>query len=732
MAGGDGGAGGWQVRPWTGGGLGGEVARWPGLVDPAPELERVCDPAAALETVHWGRNYLYATLLETPSGPLEVVVKQFRNQGWRRRWERRLRGSKAARSWRVAAALMAAGIATPRPVALVESSAPAGPSFLVTEKLVGAFEVRHFFRRLNGDEPAGDFPAVEPLAFLAELGGMARRLHDAGIVYRDLSLGNILVRPGADGLELYLVDLNRARTGQRPGAWRRTRDICRLPVLERPHREAFLRGYWGLVPRRLDLRWWLYSVSVAGYRAKHALKNRLRKLRPGRHGHGGMHHPHIPPAAAGAAARDRAVWDRLSDQPHQHAGRWHKLAIRLADAPSHVADLALVLGAAPEVRRRYRALKTEIGARPVRFDGIGVAVRPDPGDPDGHLAALLGLGVRSVLLRLHPWEDEHRDEERLAAALAGRGVEVSFALPQSRELVRDRGRWRAKVAELGERFRPYGRAFQVGQAVNRSKWGVWTSAEYLRLYRDAAEELRRLPEVELLGPAVIDFELQSVLALVRRQPPGVHFDIVSSLLYVDRRGPPEARQLGFDTVDKVILLKAIAESGRCCSGRCWITEVNWPLWEGPHSPAGRTVSVDEESQADYLVRYYALVLGTGMVERVFWWRLLARGYGLAVREPDGRLRTRPAYAALATLQRQVAGATLVGRRPAPAGAFLLELADDAGRVVLGWSVTPGVRVDLGARLDEVVERDGAPGPLPAGSEVVLGPSPRYFRLAGTS
>ena len=48
-----------------------------------------------------------------------------------------------------------------------------------------------------------------------------------------------------------------------------------------------------------------------------------------------------PTAEAAAGARDRIVWDRLSDQPHQHAGRWEKTLIRLADAPSHVRDLAV-------------------------------------------------------------------------------------------------------------------------------------------------------------------------------------------------------------------------------------------------------------------------------------------------------------------------------------------------------------------------------------------------------
>ena len=49
-----------------------------------------------------------------------------------------------------------------------------------------------------------------------------------------------------------------------------------------------------------------------------------------------------------------------------------------------------------------------------------------------------------------------------------------------------------------------------------------------------------------------------------------------------------------------------SSTARNAAGRCVITEVNWPLCEGPHSPAGRAVSVDEEAQADYLARYYLL------------------------------------------------------------------------------------------------------------------------------
>jgi len=694
-----------------------------------PEVERVVDPSASVETIHWGRNYIYAAELRTARGSLPVVVKQFRNQGWFKRLERRIRGSKAVRSWRVAKELVTAGLATPEPVLWVESDRSGGPSFFVARRLDGAVEVRQFFRRLNDQPDAGAFPEVDENAFLGRLGGLARKINDAGILYRDLSIGNILAVPGEDDLELYLIDFNRARTGRRLGVWRRTRDICRLPVLRREHRAAFLSGYWAEVPPRWAFRWWFYGLSVNGYIFKHAIKKRLKRFRVGRrHAHGGSHHPHIPAAADGASSRDKAVWDHLSDQPHQHATRGEKLKIRLADSPSHIRELGIAVRSAPRVWRRFLELKKRLNSTAIPFDGVGLAVRPWPQDPDTHLREIGELGVKKVLLRLHPWDEDHGDEERLAEALVGNGHELAFVIPQNRDLVRDRRRWRAAVEELAERFTPYGRRFQVGQAINRSKWGVWTRGEYSDLYLEAAEILRRRDGVEVMGPAVIDFEFLALLALLDSRIPGLHFDIVTSLLYVDRRGAPENRQLGLDTVDKVTLLRAIAEIGKNSSDRCWITEVNWPLWEGPHSPAGKTVSVGEEEQADYLVRYYLLTLGTGLVERVYWWRMIARGYGIISPASDGALRRRPAWMAFRTLVNQVEGATFLGPLAAPGGAYLYHFNRDNDELVVGWSVSQGVLARLSRPAVEATDRDGHPLPVPDSPEIVLSHSPVYYRL----
>jgi tRNA A-37 threonylcarbamoyl transferase component Bud32 len=689
-------------------------------------VRHVLDPASAVRTVHWGRNYLYESVMGTDDGPRRVVVKQFRNQGWRRRLDRRLRGSKAERAWRAARALIAAGFCTPSPVLLAESTDAEGASYLVTAVLEPAHEVRQFFRRLNEGDREVSFPDVEPAAFLKRLGRFARAIHDAGFWYRDLSLGNILAHPSDEGrLDLCLVDCNRVRTGVRLGPWRRTRDICRLPVLDTAHRSAFLAGYWGGSPRRSDPRWWLYAASVRGYILKHQLKAMLRGGR-GRHSPapGGTHHAHIPPPSREAGFRDRSVWDPLSDQPHQHASRWQKAAIRSADAPSHLRDLALVAASLPALWRQYRRLVDARNAAPVRFTGVGLAVRPLSESPDAHLRALLETGVRRVLLRVHPWEVDHDAEEELARALRDHGVEVAISLPQNRELVRDPQRWRASVGEIGERFAPLASDFVVGHAVNRSKWGVWITSEYLTLFREAEAVLRPLPGVRLFGPAVIDFEFQLTLAYLRRR--SLHLDGVASLLYVDRRGAPENRQLGLDTVGKVTLLRALCD----VTGRpripSWVTEVNWPLWEGPHSPAGRAVSVDEETQADYLVRYYILALGTGLVDRVYWWRLTARGYGLTVLEPDGSLRRRPSHLALATLVRQLDGTTCLGPAPSPPGTFVYRFDSSEGPLEVAWSVASGARAELGFVPRRAIDRDGSGLRVEPRREVEVGPSPVYY------
>jgi hypothetical protein len=410
--------------------------------------------------------------------------------------------------------------------------------------------------------------------------------------------------------------------------------------------------------------------------------------------------------------------------------------VRIADAPSHLASLAALAAAAPRIRRRYRELGRAAVA-PFSWPEPGIALRPWPADPGALLAAFDELGARRALIRLHPWQERHDDEEALARALHGGGVELAFSLPQNRALVKDRTRWRAAIEELAARFRPFGSRFQIGQAVNRSKWGVWSHDDYLALAADAAEILRRplagAAEAELFGPAVIDFEAHATAAIVNRRRPlggSLRFDGLASLLYVDRRGAPENRQLGFDTEDKVRLLAAIAGTGRLVdSGRQWIAEVNWPLREGPHSPAGRSVSVDEETQADFLARYYLLAAGSGFVERIDWWQLVARGYGLVDPQPDGTLRRRPAFRAFATLRRELAGATCLGPGIAEGGVRSVRFEREGRELLAVWSPEAASDWRAPRALARLTGRDGATEQV-QGTSLRVGGSVRYAELAG--
>lgn len=714
-----------------------ESTDWVGLVaeslplgDPAAEAARLADPASAVATLHWGRSYLYRARVQPADGPaLDVVVKQFRNDGWRRRLDRRLRGSRAARAWSTARRLRRHGVPTPEPLLLVESRRPDGPSLYVCRHLADVVEARYVIRALNAGRLAAEHPRLARGPFLDALGELARDLHAAGVVHRDLSVGNVLVRAGEPGTRprLFVVDLSRSRRSRGPGMLRRTRELTRLNLRRDADQRRFLAAYWGRPEERLGATYLLFRVLQASFRLKQPLKGRLRaplrwskKLTPR------TTHPHIPPAPAGATLRDRSVWDPLSDQPHQHAGRLGRLRVRLSQASIHWRETRLATRVLRRAWPRYRELQRQ-PPLPFTFDGFGVGVRPLGEDPAPVVAAVRELGVRRVLLRLHPWDPDHTAEERLAAALADENVELLYALPQNRELVADPPRWRAAVEELGERFTRWGTRFQIGQAINRSKWGVWTIDEYASLAAAAAEILRRRPGVELLGPAVIDFE-PLALAAALEHPRSPDLDIVSGLLYVDRRGAPENRQLGFDAAAKAQLFAALARTARHGSPRFWVTEFNWPLREGPHAPAGRDVAVDERCQADWLGRYLLATAATGVVERAYWWQLVARGYGLVDPSDGAALRRRPAFRALATLERALRGARLIGRLPAPDGCRLLHLhGPDESEFLAGWCVSGHAEIELPQSCAEVVEWDGEVRHTDT-ARVSLQPSIRLFRL----
>ncbi len=696
-------------------------------------LRRLLDPANAGRSLHWGRSYLYeGTWRRRDGDDVAVVVKQFRHDDLRARLRRRRRGSRARLSFHAARRLRGLGIPTPEPLFYAESTTVEDPAWFVCRRVPEALELRYVLRALNSGQGAARFPEIDGSVLLRRVGALAAQLHRHGVWFRDLTSGNVLLSGPTTDAELYLVDLNRVRFRRRLSMSQRLRDLSRMPVVREADRAEYLRGYRdGGLPRFLQLWFDLYHHGFRlRIRSKHGARRGLRRfadlLLPRRRAH-----PHVPGADTAAKAQERAVWDPLTDQPHQHATRSQRLGVRLRDAAHHARPLLRAAGPlfasileAKRVRRRVDRFVERIP-----FSGLGVAVGPDSAPVGDLVEAIDDLGVDNVLLRFHLWRDLHGDLLELAEILGGaerRPVELVFQLSQDRSLVRDGGLWRRRVEEAVSTLLPFGQTFLIGQAPNRSKWGVWRPDEYWNLLAAGARAVGAADRDGcVLAPAVIDFEPHATAGLVHSGLPEHRFDILASQLYVDRRGAPENRQLGFDLAGKLAVLRALARRAPdCASDRSWVTEFNWPLREGPHAPAGRDVAVDEDTQASYLVRYCLEALGTGLAERVFWWQLAAAGYGL-IDPRGGGLRRRPAYLALRQLRHVLAGAGVERLRLPPGVRGYRALWPGREIQVLwatdrrGRSFWPPVRVR------RAWDRDG----LEAGSgDVPLGPAPVYLEV----
>ena len=199
---------------------------------------------------------------------IPVVVKRIR-----RDFRQPDGNTRAERADRIARHLIAHGIDTPEPLGVEVT--PDECAF-VAKKLEGAVQVRAFF--LRRDEPAREAPAV-PATFeevVGALGRLARRLHDAGVFFRDFTDGNVLVTGGSPGPRLWLVDLDRARIRRGPlGTFTRLRDLSRPGLNRAEDRFLLLRAYYapGPVPALVPLVHSLMRARIVGWdRLKRALR----------------------------------------------------------------------------------------------------------------------------------------------------------------------------------------------------------------------------------------------------------------------------------------------------------------------------------------------------------------------------------------------------------------------------------------------------------------------------
>ena len=230
-----------------------------------------------------GRNKVGAVSIPLEKGKaLAVVIKEFHSYGINRA-KSLFQPSKAAKAWRGACVLIERGLETPFPLAWLEErkSGFVIGSFFLSERIIGSREIRHLLRELTGDELC---------ALLAALARTLRVCHERGILHRDLSDGNILVRKddGTEGgFHFYFLDTNRIRirASRAIGSLARAKNLIRLGIPE-PQRRYFLERYAGRrgeTPSPVFVFWyrinkWVYTLYI-GLKKRLKLKKLARRLR---------------------------------------------------------------------------------------------------------------------------------------------------------------------------------------------------------------------------------------------------------------------------------------------------------------------------------------------------------------------------------------------------------------------------------------------------------------------
>lgn len=216
-------------------------AKLVGLIFESPDSERlriIKDEGRSL-----------AGFFETADGKA-IFFKRTEARSWGRGIVERLLGSRARRALRGAALLERSGFCHPAPLAaaeLIEAGA-VRRSLLLSERLTNADSLSRSALGPNGERRS---ELARRRAIIRAVAAEVRRLHDAGLLSRDLQETNLMLREDrCGGFDLYFVDLEDFRKPLCLSRRRRLLNLVHLDrsagrFLPRSDRLRFLKHYLG-------------------------------------------------------------------------------------------------------------------------------------------------------------------------------------------------------------------------------------------------------------------------------------------------------------------------------------------------------------------------------------------------------------------------------------------------------------------------------------------------------
>jgi len=391
------------------------------------------------------------------------------------------------------------------------------------------------------------------------------------------------------------------------------------------------------------------------------------------------------------------TWDNYSDQPAQLKDKSYKKEMRkcqlfslIKTAVTALVILPTSLVAMPFVRRRV--------IKQSEFISLGVDYEKEAQSTDEFLQ---DLAVKNILLRFKLWE---MDKLKLLKIFLIKHSDKNITLKilQDRENIEDLELLKKNLETIFTQLDGLIQRYEIGTTINRAKWGFFSVDEYNKFFLVAFKlKKTKFKSIKLLGSGVIDFEYHftahTLFNFFKYK-----YDGVSSLLYVDRRGAPENTQLGFTLSDKIAWLSTMVWLSPKSTKELHITETNWPLTgTTPYSPTSEKECVNEESYANFMLRYYLLAFASQQVDSVSWHQLIAPGYGLI----DNRngIRKRVAYETFKYMNQTLHNAQFL-RLDIKRDYYILQCLVNDTLLQIHWSL---IDTDLqNEEFFEVYDRDG--------------------------
>ena len=403
------------------------------------------------------------------------------------------------------------------------------------------------------------------LPLLKTVAQAMRRFHDTGLVHNDMGNQNILLLQTGNHVweSVRFVDLDHTRVRRQVSLRCRAYDVSRINLPD-GLLTLFKQFYFtGRVPRRFEQWEKFYRRRFEWHRRTRILRHPLRTVNRRRHADRAIQIPlyrniwFFDPRSAQSV-------DVFGERPPKPP---RTLRHNLRQFPPALAML-------PPVTRFYKRFRAECYHKRIDLNGrLGLSLELDRRNADDQLANLNRLPPIPVHMNLY--RHQNGAELKFKLALIGtlhRRQSVVATLVQDRRGVRESGLWEAFCKATLPVITSLVDGVQIGRAVNRGHWGIWSSEEYHRLLDTAIKAVDTPDRLPLMGPGVENGRITDLLSSLAAIPEHIVFSVLAQTVVLGGGNGDQDMGIQSRLLSRMAWFKAFAGTVRSCKGKTALTQ----------------------------------------------------------------------------------------------------------------------------------------------------------------